>query len=99
MDEKRVHPRITIELDVSCEIADRAALTGRSRDLSIGGMYVRAPENLPFNTKVMIVTHLPGAGEVRLPGLVRWSGPDGFGVQFGLLGARETHALSKMMRQ
>jgi type IV pilus assembly protein PilZ len=99
MDEKRVHPRIDIELDVTCEFADRPPLTGRSKNLSVGGMFVRSGESLAFNTKVTVVTRLPDAGEVRLAGLVRWSTPEGFGVQFGVLGARETHALSNMMRQ
>lgn len=99
MDEKRVHPRITIGLDVTCEIAGRASITGQTKDLSVGGMFVRASETLPFNTNITIVTKLPDAGEVRLPAVVRWSTPEGFGVQFGLLGARETHALSNMMRQ
>lgn len=99
MDEKRIHPRITIQLDVTCEISGRASITGVSKDLSVGGMFVRASETLPFNTQITIVTKLPEAGAVKLPAVVRWSTQEGFGVQFGLLGARETHALSNMMRQ
>lgn len=99
MDEKRVHPRITIQLDVICEIADRAPVVGRTKDLSVGGMFVQASETLAFNTQITIATKLPNLGEVRLPAVVRWNTPEGFGVQFGLLGARETHALSNMMRQ
>jgi c-di-GMP-binding flagellar brake protein YcgR len=98
MDEKRVHPRITIQLDVICEIADRGPVTGHSKDLSVGGMFVVASEALAFNTQITIVTKLTELGEVRLPAVVRWSTAEGFGVQFGLLGARETHALSNMMR-
>ena len=34
----------------------------------------------------------------RLPGVVRWLKPGGFGVQFGLLGARDTHAISELFK-
>ncbi len=98
MDEKRIHPRVNIELDVVCELEDHAPVTGRSKDLSLGGMFIESSETLPFNTKLTLVTRFPD-GEVRLPSIVRWSKPDGFGVQFQLLGARETHALTKLMRQ
>jgi hypothetical protein len=33
-----------------------------------------------------------------LPGIVRWTKQDGMGVQFRLLGARETHAITEIMR-
>jgi hypothetical protein len=34
-----------------------------------------------------------------LPCVVRWTGADGMGVQFGLIGARETHAITEITRQ
>ena len=33
-----------------------------------------------------------------LPGVVRWNRDDGMGVQFGLIGARETHAITELTR-
>jgi hypothetical protein len=43
---------------------------------------------------------LPGAKkDLRLPAVVRWVKPGGFGVQFGLLGAFETHVLSELMKE
>jgi hypothetical protein len=42
----------------------------------------------------------PGTkAELRLPAIVRWATPDGFGVQFGSLGARETHAISELFKR
>jgi type IV pilus assembly protein PilZ len=38
-------------------------------------------------------------GDLRLPAIVRWTKPDGFGVQFGSLGARETHAISQLLKR
>jgi hypothetical protein len=39
------------------------------------------------------------AREVRLPALVRWSEPQGFGVQFGLLGAYATHVIVELVKK
>ncbi len=99
LQEKRTHPRVAIDLDVSCEVKDEPAFAGTGKDISLGGMFVEA-ETLPaFGTALTIVTRLPGLpAEARLPAVVRWNGPGGFGVQFGLLGARETHAITRLMR-
>jgi type IV pilus assembly protein PilZ len=35
--------------------------------------------------------------EAVVDAVVRWSKPDGMGVQFGVMGARETHALTQML--
>jgi hypothetical protein len=46
------------------------------------------------------VVALPGeATPLRLSGTVRWSHGDGFGVQFGLLGARETFAITQLTKK
>ncbi len=45
-----------------------------------------------------IVVALGGAQPSRVPAVVRWSKSDGFGVQFGLLGAVETHLIAKLLR-
>jgi type IV pilus assembly protein PilZ len=84
---------------VSCERRDAPAVQGTARDIGIGGVFIESSETLPFGTEVIVVGRLPGTGiELRLPGVVRWAKPDGFGVQFGLLGARETHAISALPR-
>ena len=42
---------------------------------------------------------LPGAKEdSKLPATVRWANTEGIGVQFGLMGAKETHLLTEVMR-
>jgi hypothetical protein len=41
---------------------------------------------------VTIGDHL-AAPPIQISGIVRWTTPHGFGVQFGLLGVRETEAL------
>jgi hypothetical protein len=36
---------------------------------------------------------------MKLPAVVRWNKPGGFGVQFGLLGAKETHSLAQLLKR
>ena len=99
MQEKRVHPRVPVDISVTCELKDRPAFQGVAKDLSLGGMFVETTESLPFNTQLTIVVRIPGMDvHSRIPGVVRWAKPNGIGVQFGMLGARETHAMTKLMR-
>jgi len=71
-----------------------------AKDISIGGMFVQSTEVVPFGTEVTIVARFVGTkADLRLPGIVRWAKPDGFGVQFGSLGARETHAISELLKR
>jgi type IV pilus assembly protein PilZ len=63
-------------------------------------MFLVSAQSPPFGTQLTLDCLLPGArAEYSLPAVVRWTGADGFGVQFGLLGARETHALTELMRR
>jgi type IV pilus assembly protein PilZ len=71
-----------------------------AKDISIGGVFVESTEVLPFGAEVTIVARFPGSkADLRLPGIVRWAKPAGFGVQFGALGARETHAISELLKR
>jgi type IV pilus assembly protein PilZ len=98
VEDKRVHPRVVVDLTVSCEPKDAPAFTGLARDISVGGMFVETSGSMAFGGELTIVVRLPGMKtDSRLPGVVRWVKPGGFGVQFQLLGARETHALTELM--
>ena len=100
MEDKRVHPRVVVNTPVSCEVKNGAAFTGLAKDISIGGMFVESTEVVPFGTEVTIVGHFAGTkADLRLPAIVRWAKPDGFGVQFGSLSARETHAISLLLKR
>lgn len=99
MHDKRVHPRIPLSADVACEAAGGATIRGRAKDISVGGMFIESEASVSFGTQVSIVLRLPNAkADLRLPAVIRWLSPGGFGVQFGLLGARETHALSELFK-
>jgi type IV pilus assembly protein PilZ len=99
VQDKRVHARVPIEVEVSCELQDGRTIAGVAKDISLGGMFIECPEALPFGTELTIIGQIAGiSGETRLPGVVRWSKTGGIGVQFGLLGARETHAITRLLK-
>lgn len=75
--------------------------TVQSRDLSIGGMFVVLPEGTAspvMGMNVLMTFPVPPSGELKAPGVVRWLSADGFGVQFGLLGVRETNTIGRITR-
>jgi hypothetical protein len=99
VSDKRSHPRVPISVEVTCEVVGGVAVRGISRDISIGGMFIESETPVTFGTELEIHIRLPNTkAESVLPGTVRWLNPGGFGVQFGLLGARETHAISELLK-
>ncbi len=73
--------------------------TGTTRDLGIGGVYVETATPAAFGAELLVHIHLPGeASSYALPGVVRWVRADGMGVQFGMLGAKETYAITEIVK-
>lgn len=99
MHEKRQHPRVVVDLPVRCEPEGLPAFEAVARDISIGGVFIETEQLPPFGTAIKVNLALPGIPEAQLPGTVRWTNPGGIGVQFGLFGARETHAITTLMRR
>lgn len=94
--EKRSHQRVPIDCEVTCHPANGEPFTGRAKDICLGGMFIECDRKVEYGANLTITTVLPTAKAfLELPGVVRWHHPGGFGVQFGLLGARETHALTE----
>jgi hypothetical protein len=90
-------------LDLALEFGPKGSSerrAGRAKDLSVGGMYVQAENPLPFGTQLVVYAQLPGQrGTFAFPAVVRWMRPGvGMGLQFGLLGARETHAITELTK-
>jgi Tfp pilus assembly protein PilZ len=68
-------------------------------NLSIGGGFIETPTPAAFGALVVLVVPLPGFPEgAEIEATVRWTNPSGMGVQFGLMGARLTHALTEILR-
>jgi type IV pilus assembly protein PilZ len=80
-------------------VSGGASISGHAKDISIGGMFIESEAQVAFGMQVSIVLRLPNTpADTRLPGVVRWIKPGGFGVQFGLLGARDTHVISELFK-
>lgn len=101
MIEQRRYARAPISAPVSFSVKgqpDKRA--GVAKDVSIGGMSVETAAPGAFGNEVIIHVVLPGSGEVHaLPGVVRWVRGGAMGVQFGLLGALETHLITEINRK
>ncbi|HKY36060.1 MAG TPA: PilZ domain-containing protein [Polyangiaceae bacterium] len=99
VQDKRSHPRVPLNTEITCEVSGGASIGGRAKDISIGGMFIDSEAQVAFGMQVTIVLRLPNTqADARLPGVIRWIKPGGFGVQFGLLGARDTHAISELFK-
>lgn len=100
MAEQRKHHRVPVNVGVTCIQRDGATFDGSVRDISVGGMFVRYPEEeIPFGTELTLVLRDVAPRELRLPAVVRWSDQHGFGVQFGVIGAYATHALVDLVKR
>jgi type IV pilus assembly protein PilZ len=98
VQEQRRHFRKPIELAVEFNVADGPRKPGTCRDFSLGGMHIDAEETAPFGANVTIHMTVGNArAPSALPGIVRWVKPGSMGVQFGLLGARETYAITELL--
>jgi type IV pilus assembly protein PilZ len=71
-----------------------------AKDVAVGGMFLETQTPASFGVEVIVHVTLPGSdGELALPGVVRWVRDGGMGVQFGLLGAVETHIITEIARK
>jgi uncharacterized protein (TIGR02266 family) len=75
-------------------------ISGYAKDVSVGGMFVETERPVHFGGEVAVRLRLPHSkDELTLPAVVRWVRDDGMGLQFGLLGAKETHEITEVVRR
>lgn len=96
IQDLRRYPRTPVSLTVTLS-AGEAEAVGQTVDMSMGGVFVETTLSAPFGAETTITLLLPGIGSTRLPATVRWTKPGGLGLQFGLMGAKETHALQALL--
>jgi type IV pilus assembly protein PilZ len=101
--EKRRHARAAIHLPILFALKGGSEYAeGMGTDVSIGGMFIETAISAPFGAEIVILAKLqmPTGGwkDFQLPAVVRWVRTGGMGVQFGLLGAHETHAITELNR-
>ncbi|MGD0678708.1 MAG: PilZ domain-containing protein [Polyangiaceae bacterium] len=96
--ELRRYERTPVDVTVEFSLRSSAQrFSGRAKDLSVGGMFVETAFPAAFATEIVVHVTLPGQRTaLAIPGVVRWTGSGGMGIQFGLLGARETHAITQL---
>ena len=102
MVELRRHQRAPIDVAVEFVAKGSTERTpGQAKDVSVGGMFVVTAAPLPFGADLVVHVTLPQQrAPFALPGVVRWSKTgEGMGVQFGLIGARETHAITELTKE
>ena len=92
-DRRRTH-RAPADFTVEIETTDRERWRAWAVDIGIGGMFIETDAVPAYGSAVLItIGDPPLAQSIQIPATVRWSALGGFGVEFGLLGIRETHAL------
>lgn len=100
MIEKRRHARASIDLPVFFVVKGHDGYAeGIGKDISIGGIFVETEAPAAFGAELSVRVRLrtpTGDQDFDLPGVVRWTRQGGMGVQFGLLGALETHAITEL---
>ena len=66
--------------------------------LSVAGLEVETSAPPPIGSNVQMAIEFRPRAPIACSGRVQWSNAIGFGAQFTLLGARETHAIVEAMR-
>lgn len=102
LQEKRRYARTPIDEPVTFRGADGASATGVAKDIAVGGMFIESASLPAYGATLTITVTIPGDPDAQardLPATVRWERPGGFGVQFGPLGARETHLITEVARR
>lgn len=95
---RRVHERYERRLDVVV-IHEGQRIECVTLNVSLGGMYLLSEQPLPYGAKVQVEVFLPALREhVTIDSVVRWEKPDGMGVQFGSLRAREVWAFNQLFK-
>lgn len=98
MSDHRQHPRRVIASEVAFQVDGGPRVEARYRDVSLGGMFIETEAPHPYGTRLRVFARLPNLpGEAVIEAIVRWAKPDGMGVQFGSMGARETHGLTVLL--
>ncbi len=97
MQEKRKEARVHFEGPVVIDVEHHHTVLGSAANLSLGGMFIESldvPLSVAFGAQVVLHVRISGL-ILELPGVVRWARNGGIGVQFGLLGAVETRAITE----
>ncbi len=82
---RREFTRVHIAVGVEVDHPGQPKISGRGRDLSVKGVYVECPRQLPPDTRCDVTIVLSGAPEpmqVHVTGSVVYAEPGGMGIEF-----------------
>ncbi len=106
-EERREATREDLEMEVGLE-GDNTFFTGRTGDLSKGGLFVGTDEPLPVGTELLLSFVLPDGYRVRADAVIAWVRapryrdgelPAGMGVRFRSLSPSDEHAIAHYLEQ
>jgi Tfp pilus assembly protein PilZ len=98
VSEQRKHSRKAVQAAIAFQAKDGTRRDGMCSNMSIGGMFIETLFVASFGEEITVFMKLPGLKqEVAVKAVVRWTEPEGMGVQFGTMGARETYALTQLI--
>lgn len=96
---QRSSRRYDCQLDIEVVIEGQRQ-PARTRNLSLGGIFIDAGHRPKFGTRVQLKFTIPTQKEaIEVGGQVRWVDEGGYGVQFDGLRARDVWALGKFFEQ
>ncbi len=99
MQEKRQNRRVPLDIEVTCKPDGAESYLATARDVSVGGMLILSQRMPEVGIAMQIEAQFPGqSNALTFPVFVRWVNAEGFGVQFGLLGAKATHAITRLIK-
>ena len=102
-EDRRGHTRLALNANVSLE-SNSNFFAGFTENISEGGVFVSTLSPPSEGETVVLKIKVAGAGEVAVPGVVRWlrTGEDGHytgcGVQFEHLTEQAKHALDHLVK-
>jgi hypothetical protein len=82
---RREFTRVNISVAVELTPPGEPKISGRGCNLSVKGVYVAGPRQLPASTKCPITIFLTGGGEpmsVRVTGRIVYADKEGMGIEF-----------------
>ena len=88
--ERRVLRRTECALPTRIRSSTHSFPAGIAQNVSVGGMFVQTNVEVTEGSGLDLVVTLPDHSLLTLPAIVRWTSPEGFGVQFGALSREET---------
>ena len=94
-DERRRHVRKRVDLPCSFDV-DGEGVIAHVSDMSPGGAFIDTDATPVLNTPILVHVQLP-TGTVDIKATVRWKKPTGIGIQFGMLGAKDTYAITEYL--